>query len=210
VRRGKSPRLRGQIGLVVSLLGLLVILGASRSPAATNGLVAAYGFNEGSGTTVADSSGNNNRGTLSGATWTPSGRFGKALSFAAGQSAYVSVVDSASLHLTTAMTLEAWVRPTTVSGSWRTVIFKERPSGMTYALYANDGSNRPDGQVYTTAERDSVGTASLPLNTWTHLATTYDGAALKLYVNGTQVASVPASGSIVSSNGLLKIGGNAI
>ena len=36
-------------------------------------------------------------------------------------------------------------------------------------------------------DRDVRGTAQLPLNTWTHLATTYDGSALRLYVNGTQV-----------------------
>ena len=40
------------------------------------GLVAAYGFNEGSGSsTTADLSGNGNTGTISGATWTTSGRY---------------------------------------------------------------------------------------------------------------------------------------
>src|SRR4029453_9545085 len=45
----------------------------------TPGLVAAYGFNEGTGTTVTDVSGNNNTGTISGVTWMTQGRFGGAL-----------------------------------------------------------------------------------------------------------------------------------
>ena len=44
------------------------------------GLVAAYGFDEGTGTTVADTSGNGNTGTVAGPTWTI-GKFGAALSF---------------------------------------------------------------------------------------------------------------------------------
>ena len=45
------------------------------------GLVAAYGFNEGTGGAVGDASGNGNNGTASGTTWTPTGRYGKALTF---------------------------------------------------------------------------------------------------------------------------------
>ena len=45
------------------------------------GLVAAYSFNQGSGATALDASGNGNNGTISGATWTSQGRYGSALSF---------------------------------------------------------------------------------------------------------------------------------
>ena len=170
--------------------------------------MAAYSFNEGVGTVVGDASGNNNNGTITGATWSASGKFGKAISIASAR--YVSVPDAGSLHLTTGMTLEAWVNPSALSGGWRTVIFKERPGGMAYSLYANNNSNRPVGQVFTTAEQNSTGTAQIPLNTWTHLATTYDGSALKFFVNGSQVSSVAVSGGIASSTGLLKMGGNAV
>ena len=44
------------------------------------GLVAAYGFEETSGTSTTDRSGKNNTGTISGATRSTSGRFGSALS----------------------------------------------------------------------------------------------------------------------------------
>ncbi len=197
-----------RLGGLAALVLLVVGLSGSSVSAAPSGLVAAYNFNEGTGTTAADSSGNSNTATLSGATWSTTAKNGKALSFN-GTSNYVRVNDSASLHLTTGMTLEAWVNMTGGS-SWRTVIFKERPGGMTYSLYAQNGSNRPVGQIYTNAEQDAQGAAAVPLNTWTHLATTYDGATQKLYVNGVQVASRAQTGSIISSTGLLKIGGNAI
>jgi hypothetical protein len=60
------------------------------------GPVAAYSFNEGSGTTVADSSGNNNTGTLSGVTWTTAGKFSNALVFN-GTTARVNIPNSPSL-----------------------------------------------------------------------------------------------------------------
>ncbi len=179
---------------------------------ATVGLVAAYGMDAGSGTTLADQSGNGNNGTLANVTWAgpTAGKFGNALSFN-GTNASVSIPSSASLALTTGMTLEAWVRPTTLSnGDWNTVIFRERPGYYADALYANTGANRPSGNIYTNLDYDLRGTAQLPLATWTHLAATYDGTVFALYVNGTQAATVFASGSIITTTGALKIGGNAI
>ena len=91
--------------------------------APTSGLVAAYGFNEGAGTTAQDASGNGNTGSIGTATWTTAGKYGNALTFN-GTSARVTVPDATSLRLTTAMTLEAWVYPSTVNGAWRDVIYK--------------------------------------------------------------------------------------
>src|SRR5205823_12374297 len=51
------------------------------SNTAPAGLVAAYGLNEGTGTTTADASGNSNTGTVSNTTWAATGKYGKALSF---------------------------------------------------------------------------------------------------------------------------------
>ena len=91
------------------------------------GLVSAYSFNEGTGTVVTDVSGNSNNGTIGTATWSTSGRYGSALSFN-GSTSRVDIPDSASLDLTTGMTIEAWVRPTTLS-NWRTVLMKEQRYG---------------------------------------------------------------------------------
>jgi hypothetical protein len=175
--------------------------------------VAAYGFNDGSGTTASDASGNGNTGTLTGATWASAGKFGKALSFN-GTSNWVTVNDVSALHLTTTMTLEAWVNPTALSGGstngWRSVILKQTATGLTYALYANGDTNRPNGYVHTNIDIGVNGTVQLPLNTWTHLALTYNGSTLRLYVNGVQAGSQTVSGSITSSTQPLRIGGNSV
>jgi hypothetical protein len=55
-----------------------------------------------------------------------------------------------------------------------------------------------------------VGSANLALNTWTHLALTYDGATMRIYVNGLLVNSRSASGAVLTSSGALRIGGNGV
>jgi glucose/arabinose dehydrogenase len=174
------------------------------------GLVAAFGFDEGVGTTVSDASGLGNTGTISGATWTTAGRFGGALSFD-GVDDWVTVADSASLDLTTGVTLEAWVRPTTVN-NWRTVIHKETGGGLAYLLYAANDVDLPVMYVTTNTGNDipAPGSSQLPVNTWTHLAGTYDGSTIRLYVNGALVGSRAATGDIVTSASPLRIGGNSV
>src|SRR5689334_14830732 len=112
--------------LVTAAVGTFLITRTpvSRVNAASTGLVAAYAFNEGSGASVTDSSGNGNNGSISGATWTTAGKFGGALSFN-GTSSLVVIKDSASLHLSTGMTLEAWVSPSSVPTNWQDVVYKE-------------------------------------------------------------------------------------
>ena len=180
-------------------------------PASTPGLVAAYSFDQASGTSAPDASGSGNTGTLTnGAVFSPSGgKYGGAVSFD-GQNDSITVADSASLDLTSGMTLEAWVRPSALGTTWRTAIFKQRSSnGLSYALYANRNTQRPDARIYSSgAARLVDGTAVLPLNAWTHLAATFDGSALRLYVNGTQAAQLSYTGTITTSNNALTIGGN--
>jgi hypothetical protein len=134
----------------------------------------------------------------------------------------VTVNDAASLDLTTGMTIEAWVNPTAASG-WTTVVMKERGNAgeglLAYALYGRDGAPRSGGTVgpagylranpvATTTDRGARGTTAIPLNTWTHLATTYDGTNLRVYVNGVLAGTTAGSGSINVANGALRIGGN--
>src|SRR5207247_5732705 len=102
-------------------------------------LVAASGVNEGSGTQVLDFSGNGNVGTISGAAWTPAGKYGAALSFN-GTDSWVTVPDAASLELTGGMTLEAWVKPTAIDG-WECVLLKEDSTDLAYALYGDNNGN---------------------------------------------------------------------
>ena len=52
--------------------------------------------------------------------------------------------------------------------------------------------------------------AALAVNVWTHVAGTYDGTTVRLFINGVQTASVAVSGPIATSTGPLRIGGNSI
>jgi len=195
---------------LVPTLTLCLAIALVAAPAALadpSGLVAAYGFEEASGTTATDSSGSANTGTLAGPARSASGRFGAALSFD-GVNDLVNVADLASLDLTVGMTLEAWVRPG--GGGWRTALLKERPGGLAYALYSSSDTNRPMAEIAASSGGETRGTAGLPASTWSHLASTYDGATLRLYVNGTQVSSRAVSGAIALSSGELRIGGNTI
>jgi hypothetical protein len=175
------------------------------------GLVAAYGFEEGAGTTLFDLSGNSNTGTLSnGPVWVTTGKYGKALRFD-GVNDLVNIPDTNSLDLTTGMTLEAWVNPTSTLTGWDTVLFKGYSTGLIYTLYANGDSNFPYTYITSNnAEHGMGGGARLQANTWAHLAATYDGSVIKLFVNGVQVNSLSYAGTILTSNQVLSIGGNTI
>ena len=174
---------------------------------ASTGLVAAYSFDQGTGTSVIDASGNNNTGSIVGATWT-AGKFNGALSFN-GTSARVDIPNSSSLQLTTAMTIEAWVNPTTVSSKWRDII--EKGNDNYYLMGTSSHSSTPAGSASVSGiHAQAFGTTALVTNTWTHLAATYDGATVKLYVGGNLVASKTATGAIVTSTNPLQIGGDSI
>jgi hypothetical protein len=188
--------------------GAGVSVTVSMAATSTTGLVAAYKFNAGSGTTLADSAGSNT-GTISNATWSTDGVFGHgSLSFN-GNNSWVTVPSSSSLNLTSGMTLEAWVKPTTV-GSWEAVLFKEATSDLSYALYASDTSGDPSGWVYSGNASDATSGTAMTPNVWTHLAATFDGTTLSLYVNGHLAATRTLSAPIKTSTGPLRIGGDSI
>jgi hypothetical protein len=199
-------RARDAAGNVVTSAPVTVIV----VNAAANGLVGAWGFNEGSGATTVDTTGAM-VGTISGATWTTAGKFGSALSFN-GTNASVTIPDNPLLELTTGMTVEAWVMPTAAASGLTTVAMKEQPGGMDYTLYAANGAALPPaGYVDQSGTDTSVaGSTALPLNAWSYLTATYDGAHLKIYVNGTLVRSKALTGAISTSNSPFRIGGNSV
>ena len=179
----------------------------SPASAQTPGLVAAYAFNEGSGTTVADMSGNNNNGTISAATWTTAGRFGNALVFN-GTSARVTVPDAASLQLTTGMTLEAWVFPTATPTDWRAIV--DKTVDGYYLMASTDKGDGPSaGGTWVGGNQNTYGPSVVEVNTWTHLAATFDGETVRLFVNGAEVASQAQTTPLATTTGTLQIGGDS-
>ena len=174
------------------------------------GLVAAYNFDAGQGSSVADLSGNSNVGVVSRATWAANGRFGRALAFN-GVDSWVTVNYAPSLDLTRGMTLEAWVYPTAAQSGWRDIIMKEKSSGAVYYLTANSTENFPTTGVFAGgAEQILYGKSTLPIATWSHLAATYDGISQKLFLNGVLVASRNQANPIEISTGPLRIGGDSV
>jgi hypothetical protein len=185
-------------------------------PPPPSGLVAAYNFDEGTGTVLHDLSGNGNNGVVSNASWATAGKFGGALSFTGSLGSWVTINDSRSLDLTKGMTLEAWVDPTTLRSpdqDWVATISKEHQNSsndIAYALYAANGTGTPAaGHILVgSADYGTQGTSTISTKTWTFLAATYDGSTLKMYVNGTLVGSQHVGGSITTTSNPLRIGGD--
>ena len=140
-----------------------------------------------------------------GTTWTTSGKYGNALTFN-GTNALVTVNNATSLQLTTGMTLEAWVYPTTTTACYRDVIYKGDDNYYLEATSPQSGAPVTGG----TFTSELFGTSALPVNTWSYLAATYDRSTLRLYVNGVQVASKSATAAMAVSSNPLQIGGNTI
>ena len=195
------------VRLICPLTLILLVAGSSVASGALSqpGLVAAYSFDAGAGSMLADVSGRGNSGAIAGATWTAAGKSGGALSFD-GDDDWVSIADAAALDLTYGMTMEAWVKPSALGGSWRTVLEKSRNSRVAYGLFASEETSRSAAQISVNNVRTARGPA-LPLGVWSHLAATYDGSTLRLYVNGTFAASANVNGDIHPSPDPLYIGG---
>jgi fibronectin type 3 domain-containing protein len=150
------------------------------SPPVT-GLAAAFAFDEGTGSTTADGSGNGWNGTLTnGAAWA-TGKAGHAISFD-GVNDKVSLPSTFDIP-TLPFTIESWVRPANFS-NWH-VIFSKRNSYSANGMRVDVGLQNSTGRVYVeTYNSFVVFTYAPPVNTWTHLAVVADVTGTRLYING--------------------------
>ncbi len=189
------------------------VMTAAQPPPPT-GLIAAYGFSQGSGATLSDSSGNGRVGTLVGGPSWGAGRNGGGLSFNGG-GAYVTMVDVNALDGLTRLTVSAWIR-TTASGE-KHIVDKSGCDGAasggpfelgtsffvegkaTFIVYRAGAGNTFEKVDSTTTVTDGA---------WHHIAGVYDGSNVLIYVDGALRGTTPAAGITLPATGnALELGG---
>lgn len=172
------------------------------------GFRGSYDFEEGSGTTTADASGSGNTMTLntSGVSWTTAGHSGSALNFD-GASGYIEAVDAPALNPREELTISAWVYQTGNASRDNTLVVKEEQ----YGLWIVNGQVQIAVQTQTGPDWAYTGSGTVPLNTWTHVKGTYDGVALRTFVNGQLTSFTPyAHGIIKKTSNPLRIGSRPV
>lgn len=105
------------------------------------------------------------------------------------------------------VTVAAWVYRTG-AGAWQTIF--DQGSGHTAAagmvrLQVTDG-NRARAVSFTTSQLGPTASVDFPLNEWAHIAATYGGGFVRLYVNGVEIAVAALGGTLTPNTTLCKIG----
>jgi len=178
----------------------------STTPNTGNGsdnLISSWELNENSGFTAIDKKGSNN-GIISNATW-GSGINGNCLNFN-GSSSNVTIPNATNLNPTNTITMMAWVK----TKEYKTAKIFEKGDLDGHGIGIDKGLGWQVGlkMADNTSKTLNWG-AGLPiLNTWYHLALTYDGTVFKMYVNGQLKNSMVVSGKLVVNSHNLCIGSN--
>lgn len=182
-----------------------------------DGLVAWWRFEESRGQTVRDSSGNKLDGQIVGPVQRTKGVLGKALCFTGEPGPqYVEIGNAPLLNLTAQLSLEAWVKYQEYrchSAFTPALIGKGYANGM-YSLHIR-GGNRPasgflwfelDGPNEQRAFHQPA-EAVLSPGDWDHVAATWDGARMRIFLNGREVGkSLARSVTIQQTEHPLRIG----
>ena len=160
-----------------------------------------------------DSSGSGNNGTLQSTSVFQVGKVGQAFQFDGTQFSSIIVPDSQSLRPTTAVTVEAWVNPSPAGSGFQAVVFKGNGSsagGQPYSLFVNGVNHQIVVRVGNDTMFDALGSVGgLPTNVYSHVAFTYDGATIRIYINGVLDSSASSSIGILAQadTNVLRIGG---
>jgi hypothetical protein len=159
-----------------------------------------------------------NLGTLTAAVLTADrkGRASSAYSFD-GTTSYITAANSTALKPSTAVTVSAWINTTNLGATNHQKIVSTREAG---GYYLGISGSAPDTgctatsvcfAVYdgTTYQFASAARTALASGVWQLLTGTYDGTTIRLYLNGTQIASTAYAGTISESTAPVCIGAEA-
>jgi len=168
-------------------------------------LVAYYPFNG----NADDHSSNNNHGTVYGASLTKDrfGRENQAYHFD-GSTNYIDIGTDNSLKMEDAVTITTWINidvPTLGARSWSNVISDHSPAHDDGKIFRFQGRSI---EFLLGAEGSLEANYVFPddASGWHHIATTYDGETIIIYVDGANVASALRQGTIVVNPNPLLIG----
>lgn len=193
------------------ILFLFFQIGNVLAAAPTNGLVGYWNYDEGSGTTAADSSGNGNNGTLiNGPTWT-AGKVGSGALVFNGANSYINAGSSASLDNIQnqgggGMTVSFWINPASNAANY--ILSKGPHSNLsgTWEITKSSATNPARVGFFKEGATDlnSSWNSVLTTGVWQHVVLTWDGTmianGLSLYKNGLLVAKSVTDGSSPNSD----------
>jgi hypothetical protein len=197
--------------LIISFALLTAFL--SETMAAEPNLVGYWPLDEGSGKEAKDASGNGNNGEFVGDPQWVDGKYGKAVEFN-GTSDYIEVLDADPISMDTDVTCAAWFRPSITIDSANGSAYRLMSKNNDYFLlfnYTNIGNlgwlvKDPGGTNHVVHST----TASWTEGEWYHVAGTYDGNELIIYINGILEGRLPYIGEIGTSGLALWIGADDI
>ncbi|WP_223608611.1 endo-beta-N-acetylglucosaminidase H [Chryseobacterium sp. OSA05B] len=111
-----------------------------------------------------------------------------------------------------ALSFEGWIKPSSFKSGFpyiSSIMGTEVSTGNSALLRLGDASLANNKLQFVISinnvSQKLAGTIALNANTWYHVAATYDGSAMKLYINGVLDASRSQTGSI-TSNGTFSVG----
>jgi len=170
----------------------------------TNVMAGYWPLDAGSGSDIIDGSTYGNDGNILGTPIWVAGKYSNAVRL--DGSTYISVPDDASLDFTDGITMAAWIK----AEEYRKQQIMRKKSGSTgYELTLSNNSNNTISVRLNGNETYRIYSTSVyPINgDWMHIAATYDGTEMKLYINAIEENSTTnVPGSIGTNSDPLGIG----
>ncbi len=180
------------ISLFAIMLAFTMYVDAAIDP---DTAMAIWLLDEGEGTDINDSSGNNNHGELQGGQWVD-GPSGPALSLN-GQNDRVIIPDSDSLYASEGWTITAWVNVNSAESGFGHIVGKRHPSiaEANYAFRVSGNGAHWEAYYSRSGWKGGWNQGTVKKNTWLYMTATYDGVdTIKLYENGTEFSSTGGYG----------------